>query len=531
MGTAPHDGTGFVIRRIALEDQTVTLVAEGSRPSSCCPSCGAASTAVHDRYRRRPVDLPWRGHTVRLVLTVRRFRCPTTACPRATFAEEFGAALPRYARRTLPARGLLLRFALAAGGEAGARLAHASGLPTSPDTLLRLLRQEVAGVTATPRVLGIDDLALRRGRTYATLFVDLETHRPIDLLHGRDAALVAPWLREHPGVEIVVRDRSEAYAQGVKEGAPAAQQVADRFHLLQKASAALDELLHSRRRRVEIATAGAPTPAPDTTPAVVPPPRSLRKQRQVAQRAARVARWEHVRELGAGGMSLRGIARELGLHRKTVRRLLATPAPPRNQIVHPRPGGLSSPLLQPYVPYLQDRWQQGCHNVSQLYRELVALGYPGSRSLLHQALGRWRPPRPPPRRGQGRPRRRSVRWLCLRPPDQLPPEEREALDRVLAEDPELATGYALLQRFRVLVTARDLGALDGWLRDAQQSGLPSFISLATGIAADRAPVAAALTLPWSTGPVEGQVHRVKLIKRQGYGRAKLDLLRRRVLAA
>jgi transposase len=220
------------------------------------------------------------------------------------------------------------------------------------------------------------------------------------------------------------------------------------------------------------------------------------------------------------------------MHRRTVRHYLATAEPPQPR-PPPRPSGLTSPLLQPWVSYLQDRWQQGCHNVAQLFRELEAQGYPGSRSLLQQALQPWRPPRPPRRPPGSRSRRHklSVRWLCLRPTDQLAEHERRALDQLLADDPGLATGYQLLQRSRQIIATRDQGALDDWLADAEASGLPPFVSLAHGIRTDRAAVDAALTTTWSSGQVEGQVHRLKLIKRQGYGRAKLDLLARRVRAA
>jgi transposase len=492
------------------------------------------------------------------VLTVRRFRCPNPQCRRQVVAEPFGPTLPRYARRTAEVTEVLRVLAQAAGGEVGAGMAEAVGLPTSPATLLRLLRQGAAAVGPTPRVLGVDDLALRRRHRYATILVDLETHRPVDLLDDRTAETLATWLRAHPGVEVVVRDRAEAYAEGARAGAPDAHQVADRFHLLQNASAALEEVLRCRRRRVDYvtATAASETAAVPATgdagaaataailppaPAAAPPdapPLSPTQQRQAARRAARVARWERVRALHAAGTSQREIARELGMSRMTVRRLLAPPVPPRNQPpARPRPGGLTSPTLQPFVVDLQDRWQAGCENVSQLYREVAARGYTGSRSLLHQALLPWREPRPLPaagtrrRRGRPRARRFRVRWLCLRPLDQLDDEERAALDRLLAEDADLATGHGLLQRFRQVVAERDVGALAAWLTDAAASGLAPFASLANGIVADRAAVEAALSTPWSNGPVEGHVTRVKLLKRQHYGRATLDLLRRRVLAA
>jgi transposase len=282
-------------------------------------------------------------------------------------------------------------------------------------------------------------------------------------------------------------------------------------------------------------TVGGPAPevSPTTEPATVgltvdpPAPRSAAQRQRAERRAARISRSEQIRARRAAGQTISQIARELGKERKTIRRYLARPAPPpAPYVVTPRPGGLRSPTLQPYLSYLQARWQAGCTNVSQLFRELVAQGYTGSYSLLREALRPWRLPRRSARR-----RRLRVRWRCLRPPEQLSSEEQAALAQVLAADPDLARGHELLHRFRILVRTRDVAALETWLRDAQASNLPPFISLANGLVSDRAAVEAALTLPWSNGAVAGHVHRVKLIKRQGYGRAKLALLRRRMLAS
>jgi transposase len=519
----------LLITRIVLDGETVILEGQGAAQVAACPSCGSTSASVHDRYVRQPLDLPWRGHVVRVRLTVRRFRCLGRGCLRRTFTEPFGPYLARRGQRMAEADTLLVSLAYTAGGEGGARLARAAGVPTSPDTLLRLLRRTASASRATPRVLGVDDFALRRGHRYGTILVDLELHEVLDLLLDRTAASLADWLKAHPGVEIVVRDRAGAYADGARVGAPDAVQVADRFHLVKNGGEALDEMVRSRRRRIEYAE---PADEAATPPAAPEPPLSRTKQDQLARRERRRARWQHVRDLRDAGASIQGIARETGMHRRTVRHYLATAEPPQPR-PPPRPGGLTSPLLQPWVSYLQDRWQHGCHNVAQLFRELVAQGYPGSRSLLQQALQPWRPPRPP-RRSRGsrpRPHQMSVRWLCLRPPEQLADYERQALDQLLVDDPELATGYQLLQRFRQIIASHDQRSLDTWLADAEASHLPPFVSLAHGIRTDRAAVDAALTTSWSTGQVEGQVHRLKLIKRQGYGRAKLDLLARRVRAA
>ena len=534
--------SGLAILRIRSEGPDILLDAEGTATAARCPACQRLSSQVHDRYRRRPLDLPWRGRRARLIVTVRRFRCANESCQRRTFAEDFGEALPRYARRTKETTEFLVETAMKAGGEEGARLASAAGVPVSPDTLLRLIRRVDLPDPPTPRVLGVDDLALRRRYSYATLLVDLETHRPVDLLKERDAETLAGWLREHPGVEVISRDRAETYAEGASAGAPDAVQVADRFHLLQNASTALDGMLRGRRLAVE-----EPEP-PESTgtdgdsqvktvqaeEVVAEPAPSPTKRYQEERRAARIARWEEVTKSRQAGASISQIAREVGITRRTVRSLLSSPEPPRNRVLHPRPGGLSSPTLAPFVSYLQDRWQQGCWNVSKLFREIQARGYAGSRSLLAQAVQPWRGPKArlskkERQRARKLAKRASMRWICLKPPEKLKADEEVLLEKLLAKDDELARGYDLLQRFRDLLEDRDLSALNKWLRDAEGSNLSTFMGFANGIKDDWDAVEAAFRLPWSNGQLEGQVNRVKLIKRQGYGRAKFDLLRRRVL--
>jgi transposase len=354
-------------------------------------------------------------------------------------------------------------------------------------------------------VLGVDDVALRRKqRRYGTLLIDLETHRPIDLLDDRTAEVFANWLRQHPGVEIIVRDRAGAYAAGGKQGAPDAIQVADRFHLSANASAAMDEVLRSRRRHMEYVVVAEPEPheVGPTPTAPVPPP-SQTQQELTIRRTRRHARWDEVRARRAAGYSIQRIAREMRMHRRTVRRYLATPEVPRNRPPEqPRVGGLTSPMLQPFLAYLQGRWQAGCTNVAQLKRELDAQGYRGSYSLILQALSPWRDPRPPPdpmsRRRRGRPpmKRVNLRWLCLRPPQQLQQHECDALHEILNDDERLAAGYELLQRFRRLINRRSVTDLIQCLSDAAESGLRPFGSLAHGIQMDYTAVVNGFAAPF-----------------------------------
>ena len=263
--------------------------------------------------------------------------------------------------------------------------------------------------------------------------------------------------------------------------------------------------------------------------------RSQAAQEQRDRRVRWLRRWQEVQCRHTAGESLRQIARETGRQRKTVRRLLALPEPAATERAgRPRPGGLMSPTLAPFVPSLQDRWQAGCHNIAQLYRDLVEQGYVGSASLLYTALQAWRPPKEEQaqhQRARRERRRASVRSLCVRLPEHLDTVEQAALATLLAQTPDLATGHALVQRFRAVLKEHNLAGLDGWLADARASGLRSFASLARGIEADRAAVEGAITRVWSTGPVEGHNHRLKLITRRGDGRASFGRLRRRVLAA
>jgi transposase len=530
------------VETLLLDEAGLTILASSEATAVRCPVCGEPADRVHSRYLRTLADLPWAGLAVRLRVRARRFFCANPGCPRTIFAERLPGIAPVFAHRTDRQRAALEGIAFALGGEAGARLAASLGYPVSPDTLLRLVRGAGSDEAPSPAVLGVDDWAWRKGRRYGTILVDLERHRPIDLLPDRTAETLATWLTRHPGVRLVARDRSGAYADGIAAGAPQAVQVADRWHLLDNLRAAVQPVLERHRARLPAMPGSAA--AATATEGAVPDRARLgsygrgsprqERERQTA-RAQRLARYEQVMTLRQRGWTGRRIAREVGISERTVQRWLAVGHfPERKRRAEARR------LLDAHRPYLDRRWAEGCHTVARLCRELRDQGYTGSSTLVYGYAAGLRTGIPPPETTRPPPAAapaaqplapREVTWLLLRPPAKLAESDRRYLDAVRQADPTLATAVDLTRDFVAMVRDRQADRLDAWLQTASACGIAEVQGLAAGLARDRAAVAAALTERWSNGQTEGHVTRLKLIKRQGYGRATFDLLRQRVLRA
>ena len=533
------------VEALLLGTDGLTILTAAEDETARCPLCGEPADRVHSRYVRTLADLPWADVAVRIRVHARRFFCDTTTCPRRIFAERLAGIAPAFAHRTDRQRAALECIAFVAGGEGGARLAAVLGYPVSPDTLLRLIRRSPENDLPAPTVLGVDDWAYRKGRRYGTILVDLERHRPVDLLPNRTAEALATWLAAHPGVRLVSRDRSGAYAEGIAAGAPRAVQVADRWHLVDNLRVAAQQVLERHRTRLPIvpgasapdADVTAPRPArPDRTPlgsyGRVSP--RAERQRQTA-RTGRLERYDRVMTLHARGWTMDRIARDVGISERTVNRWLAAGHfPERKRRAEARS------LLATHRPYLDRRWAEGCHTVARLCRELREQGYTGSCTLVYGYAAFPRTGIPPPEMtappATATPTApslvpREIGWLLLRGTDTLAEPERQYLEAVRQADPALAAVVDLSRDFVTMVRRRQADRLDEWLRAARASGVTEYQSLAAGLERDRAAVAAALSERWSNGQTEGQVLRLKLIKRQGYGRAKVDLLRKRVLRA
>ena len=513
----------LMVEKIECTPSAVVIRACCWPSGAACPACSTWSSRVHGSYVRQVRDLPLGGRPVLIHLAMRRFLCLNPACTKVTFAGQADGLTTRYQRWSVPLAGLLSQIALELAGRAGTRLARALGIAVHRGTLLRLVIDlPEHAVTSAPEVLGVDDFALRRGHVYATVLVDAATGRAIDILPGREAGPLAGWLKAHPGARVICRDRAGAYAEGARDGAPKAVQVADRWHLWHNLAEHTAKAVARHRACLKQIAAAADQPQP--LPALVaaaaaPVPESPLEARMRDQHAA-------VQALAARGLGLRAIARELGVDRKTARRF-AHAATGDEAVAR----AVSRPtVLDRYQPHLHRRWTEGCHDAAVLHAEITALGYRGSLRTVYRYLQ-------PLRAGTAHtaltPSSLKIgevtSWL-LRRGEDLTPRQQQLLADVRGHCAQLDRLAEHVTGFAKMMTKRTgEQQLAGWLERVDADDQPELHTFAAGIRQDLAAVTAGLSLPYSSGPTEGNVNRLKAIKRQMYGRASLDLLRKRVI--
>ena len=523
-----------------VRGETITVEACSTVRAAPCPACHRWSHRLHGRYVRRLEERPVLEQRVVLAIEVRRFKCTNANCPRRTFAENIHALAGRYQRRTRSQARALHALGHALGGEAAARLADLLGLRTSADTVLRELRRVSEHKREpSPRVVGIDDWAIARGHQYGTIIVDLERREPIEVFAGRDAIAVAAWMRVHPSIEIVARDRAGAYSEAVDLALPAAKQVSDRWHLLSNLRDNVERLLYrlgpQLRQAAQQIEVGRVTLG--RRGGGLSRFNSLRSWQRLSdqRRATRLALYERVMALRAQGCTIRGIAREFSMSSATVLKFVHAGAFPERA-----PKARGPTPLDRYRDYIEERVAQGCRFPELIWLELKQRGYKGSRASVQSCVTRLLFPQGKaplvqvPARTMPIPSARRVfgwlvGWKNLAVEEPKSADHERFVQALCKIEPVVGEVRSLAREFLGLMHRRSLRQFDRWLGRLSCCDAAEMRRFAQSLRADLPAVRAAFKLPWSNGQTEGHVNRLKLLKRQMYGRANIELLRLRVL--
>jgi transposase len=460
--------------------ETGIIVRARGKTTPRCPACSSCQVSYHSQYQRQLHDLPWQGQSVRIHLCIRRFRCRNRQCDRKIFAERLPGVVAPRARETDRRHEVVRRVGYALGGLPGARLLSRLSMVSSDDTVLRRVKAWARRWSEPKvRVLGVDDWAWRKHQEYGTMLMDLEQRQIVDLLPVRSAESFAGWLRRHPGVEIIARDRCGLYAEGGREGAPSAVQITDRYHLMSNLSEAVERTLQQLQieARAELAQEMRPKPSKTLT---------LVEARYQRCRQARYERYVAVVELGRQGYTQLQIAEKVGVGAETVARWLHAPEFPERRI--------RSDRRRDQARFVQDRDR----------------GLQPAFTRMHFSSAR-------------------MTALLLTPHGDLSATQLRYRDSFLRFCPTAHKVRRLALRFRAMLRWRRSVRLSEWIEAATGSGFPFIAQFGRTLRRDLRAVELAMTAPWSNGPLEGHINRLKMIKRQMYGRAGFALLKARVL--
>ena len=572
---------GMCIESIEKTETDLVVSVVSTHPTSCCPLCSWPSSSVHSYYHRSVRDAPCGGQNVRLALTARKFFCRNDDCHRKIFTERFPTFVEPWAKMTVRLCEEIQAIGLSTSGCLGTRLAARLGISTSWMTVLRRMMDLPTAAAGSVVALGIDDFSFRRGRKFGTILVDLDLHQVIDVLAERSSQTSADWMRDHPEIAYVSRDRGKDYAQGASEGAPQATQISDRFHLMKNFVEAIDKEVsrcYKHLRQVQLPLPSPDLPAPDEWRQA---PDADAERKRLARLADKQERYTQVKDLLARGLSPKEIAQQLVMPVRTVYRWQERESCPAHQpqrtkrtdkqeryaqIKELRRLGLSQKeiaqrlaigvrtvqrwqgletsqtnlprrkrrsIFDPYAASVLSRWQQGERSVSLLWQEIQKQGFAGSLQTMYRFVRALRQEsvQLPALGVADRVSAQKAIWLLARPYENLKANERRDLQEVCEVCSELAALHPLAQSFGQIIRKREGHRLQDWIKQVEASSFRDVNRFAAGLQRDKDEVLAAFTLIYSNGQVEGQVNKLKLIKRMGYGRAGFPLLRQRVLHA
>ncbi len=529
---------------IDVESHHLTLSVSSTQAVGRCPLCGGLTERVHSRYQRTLADLPCIHFGLSLLIQVCKFFCPNSDCCRI-FTERIPKVVSPWDRKTLRLVEQLQGIGLALGGAAGSRLANRLGYTGCGATLLNHLHRLSLPELEVPKILGVDDFAFRKGHQYGTILVNLENHKPIALLADRKADTLANWLRDHPGVEVFSRDRSKTYKSAMDKAAPEAIQVADRFHLVKNLSETLEIALGSYRAELKAAAQiQHPVSLADRaeTVVVIPQPTATAATQEQTQsnHQQRVKQQREIKVLREKRWTIIAIAREVGVSERTVQRYNALPDFPETHTRRPTYG---RSLLDPYKQEVLAWWHSGMMNSNELMASLLQKGYEGSQRTLQRYICGLREAQGIPRtRGQVAKALpnviaphsssftpRQAAYLIVLREENRELEDKDLLEHLVKQHPDLATLVALADEFLQLLRQRQSDAFESWLMKTLICQVQPLKRFAAGLMDDYAAVKASMMTEVSNGPVEGLNNRLKMLKRQMFGRAGLELLTKRFI--
>lgn len=518
---------------IVFQNESLFINASASQSGSYCPLCRKRSVRIHSKYLRELSDLPISGNLVRIKLTARKYFCDNSWCQRRIFTERFAHEITPHCRRLTRSNDLLFRIALALGGNNGSTISSFIGVPVSASTILRIIeKNDIAVKTVTSGIIGVDDWAFKKGNTYGTILVDLHSKEVVDLLPDRKAETLTQWLKCHPEVQVVSRDRYGPYALGAKNGAPQAIQVADRFHLLMNLGEATKKMFQAKGKVLKEVFNLYNNPTQSKLPEKTgkqfeqPPPQTMEVEADNVN-PDRQHKFEKVKELYAKGYSIRSIARALKAHRQTVKKYIGIErlSKRKNRRITNFDSFhdfllQESPLGKTYKELYHTILTQGftgsysrfCNNLNALLKEHKIISKSSAVKLA--PVKTWSP--------------QQLSLMLYRDKDKLNQQDSKFLRLLYDKCQDIKQTGELVARFKNLFQFKEEGSLRTWIEDAirSESGIKSF---AKNLIKDFDAVNNAVITPYSNGQVEGQINKLKNIKRSMYGRASFQLLRKMVL--
>lgn len=515
------------VQGLLCDGTAIIIHATACKKWAACPLCKGRCKRIHSKYTRIFSDLPVAGYLVRVRLQARKFFCDNPRCSRKIFTERFQQEIKPYGRRSFRSDQLLARLALELGGNTGSRISGYVGLSVSATTILRIVKDlKTERKISTSGVIGVDDWAFKKGRNYGTVIVDLTTREVIDLLPDREAPTLTHWLKEHPEIETVSRDRYGPYALAIKEGAPQAQQVADRFHLFMNLGKAVKGVLQKHGKTLKNAFSAYSTPAAGhVIQQVTEEPEEGKPVERI--NVKRQYKFEKVKELRQAGYSLRAISKSLNISRQTIRTYLA------QDKIAPKESPRST-NFDDFLDYLFHPDNRG-KTYRRLHQEIVQIGFTGQYTQFCNRMGQ----SPQLSIPQNSPLHKPAHirtWSTTRLSILLYMDKREIkkkddrdfLELLYQQCPEIKQMEILVKKFKQLFQDKAEGALKTWIEEATQPG-STLKHFAANLKKDFHAVNNAVITPYSNGQVEGQVNRIKNIKRRMYGRASFNLLQKMVL--